>query len=192
MEEKITWKILRSKLGNLIGGTTSKGCCLLEFVDRRSLNTIISKMEQRYKMHFVHGTSSILEKLQEELNEYFDGSRNQFSVPLDVRGTPFQMSVWSQLLSIPYGETRSYNDIAKSIKNETAVRAVGRANGDNNIGIVIPCHRVIASDGNLQGYGGGLWRKKELLTLEESFKSNFSQNSRSIPDPTTLDNWLYH
>ncbi|MFW9856881.1 MAG: methylated-DNA--[protein]-cysteine S-methyltransferase [Candidatus Thorarchaeota archaeon] len=192
MKEKITWQILRSRMGNLIGGVTSKGCCLLEFLDRKSLNNIISRMQSRYKMPLIHGSSPILQNLQEELNEYFDGLRNTFSIPLDVRGTPFQMSVWAQLLSIPYGETRSYNDIAKKIGNDAAVRAVGRANGDNNIGILIPCHRVISSTGDLQGYGGGLWRKRELLALEKKYRQAFTHESISDQYSTTLDHWIQH
>ncbi len=93
-----------------------------------------------------------------------------FSVPLDLKGTPFQMEVWKQLINIPYGETRTYGEIARSVGKPLAMRAVGRANGDNYLSIVVPCHRVIQSDGKLRGYGGGLWRKKYLLTIEKRYK----------------------
>ena len=102
-----------------------------------------------------------------EFEEYFKGKRRTFDVPIDPDGTPFQKSVWKALLAIPYGETRSYKDIAEAIGNPKAARAVGMANNRNPIPIIIPCHRVIGADGSLVGYGGGLGIKKFLLTLEK-------------------------
>ena len=102
-----------------------------------------------------------------ELEEYFDGRRKKFTLPLDLAGTPFQKSVWAQLQKIPYGGTCSYKDIASKIKNSKAVRAVGSANGKNPLCIIIPCHRVIASDGSPGGYSGGTSLKTRLLTLEK-------------------------
>jgi O-6-methylguanine DNA methyltransferase len=101
-----------------------------------------------------------------ELREYFDGKRREFSFSLDLRGTPFQVKCWRALLSIPYGETRTYADIARTVGKPQAFRAVGMANNRNPIAIVVPCHRVIASDGTLCGYGGGLDVKRKLLELE--------------------------
>jgi methylated-DNA-[protein]-cysteine S-methyltransferase len=101
-----------------------------------------------------------------QLAEYFAGKRTQFDVPLDIEGTPFQKSVWKELLRIPYGETRSYGDIARALGRPHAARAVGRANHTNPIAIVIPCHRVIGRDGSLTGYGGGLPLKERLLAIE--------------------------
>ena len=101
-----------------------------------------------------------------ELTQYFSGKRRQFTFPLDLRGTPFQLSCWKSLLKIPYGETRTYADIARAIGQPQAFRAVGLANNRNPIAIVVPCHRVIASDGTLCGYGGGLDLKRRLLELE--------------------------
>ncbi len=101
-----------------------------------------------------------------QLHEYFKGDRKEFSIGLQLEGTDFQKKVWNQLMKIPYGETVSYKDVAAAIRNEKAFRAVGSANGRNNISIIIPCHRVIAHDGTLGGYGGGLWRKKWLLGHE--------------------------
>ncbi len=98
--------------------------------------------------------------------EYLEGKRIEFDLPLDLRGTPFQIAVWSALLEIPYGETRSYQQIANVIGRPRAVRAVGAANGANPVAIVVPCHRVIASDGTLHGYGGGLDLKARLLAME--------------------------
>lgn len=101
-----------------------------------------------------------------QLNEYFAGNRSEFDLPLSPLGTPFQMKVWKQLQKIPHGKTRSYKDIATSIRNPKAVRAVGGANGKNPITIVIPCHRVVTNDGKIGGYGGGIWRKEWLLEHE--------------------------
>jgi len=101
-----------------------------------------------------------------ELEEYFAGRRRQFSFALDLRGTEFQLACWRALLQIPYGETRTYADIARAVGKPTAFRAVGMANNRNPVAIVVPCHRVIASDGTLCGYGGGLDIKRKLLELE--------------------------
>jgi len=101
-----------------------------------------------------------------QLNEYFAGKRQEFTVALDIRGTDFQKRCWQELLKIPYGQTRSYRQIAEAVGNRNALRAVGLANGQNPIAIIVPCHRVIASDGTLCGYGGGLQVKEELLRLE--------------------------
>lgn len=101
-----------------------------------------------------------------ELKEYFSGRRRAFTVPLDLRGTPFQLRVWKALQRIPYGKTRSYGDIARQVRRPRAFRAVGQANHRNPIAIIVPCHRVIAADGTLGGYGGGLDMKRFLLNLE--------------------------
>ena len=103
-----------------------------------------------------------------ELNEYFSGERQEFAIPLDLRGTPFQLACWQALLAIPYGETRTYADIARTIGHPQAFRAVGMSNNRNPVAIVVPCHRVIASGGSLCGYGGGLDVKRKLLDLERA------------------------
>ena len=108
----------------------------------------------------------VLRETTRQLREYFSGKRRQFDLELDFRGTDFQRSVWSTLLTIPYGETRTYGQIAEAIGNPTAVRAVGAANGRNPISIIAPCHRVIGMNGDLTGFGGGLDAKAFLLTLE--------------------------
>jgi methylated-DNA-[protein]-cysteine S-methyltransferase len=112
--------------------------------------------------------SSLLDELQRQLDLYWDGRLREFTVPLAPRGTPFQLAVWRALVTIPYGETMSYKELADSIGRPRAVRAVGRANGANPIAIVIPCHRVVGATGSLTGYGGGLEAKRALLELEES------------------------
>ncbi len=110
---------------------------------------------------------------QTQLKEYFEGSRRTFDLALDPAGTAFQQAVWQALLAIPYGETRSYLDVAKAVGKPKAVRAVGSANGRNPLPIVVPCHRVIGSDGSLTGFGGGLENKKRLLALEQRQKVLF-------------------
>lgn len=111
-------------------------------------------------------TLQILAATAQQLGEYFEGKRTEFQLPLKLEGTPFQKQVWDELLRIPYGETISYRDLARRIKNEKAIRAVGTANGRNPIWIIIPCHRVISSDGSLGGYAGGLPMKEQLLQQE--------------------------
>jgi methylated-DNA-[protein]-cysteine S-methyltransferase len=110
----------------------------------------------------------MLHKVKQQLEEYFAGQRQQFDLPLDFKGTVFQQQVWQALLNIPYGETRSYKEIAVQLGNEKAVRAVGAANGKNPISIIAPCHRVIGSSGALVGFAGGLDKKQILLNLEQS------------------------
>ncbi|MCH7338000.1 methylated-DNA--[protein]-cysteine S-methyltransferase [Acinetobacter higginsii] len=110
----------------------------------------------------------MLHRVKQQLEQYFAGQRQQFDLPLDFQGTAFQQQVWQALLTIPYGETRSYKDIAIQLGNEKAVRAVGAANGKNPISIIAPCHRVIGSSGALVGFAGGLDKKQILLSLEQS------------------------
>ena len=110
----------------------------------------------------------MLQRVKKQLEQYFAGQRQQFDLPLDFQGTDFQQQVWQTLLTIPYGETRSYKEIAVQIGNEKAVRAVGAANGRNPISIIAPCHRVIGSSGALVGFAGGLDKKQILLSLEQS------------------------
>lgn len=160
----VTWT--ESPVGPLLLGATDAGVCLLEFTDRRRLETQIATLRRRFACAIVPGTHAHLDRLQSELTAYFAGTLRQFTVPLVYPGTPFQCKVWEQLLQIPYGQTRSYEDIARAVGTPGAQRAVGTANGCNRIAIVIPCHRVVNKDGRLGGYGGGLWRKQFLLDLE--------------------------
>ena len=160
----LTW--LTSPLGPLVAGATSAGVCLLEFSDRRMLETQFKTVRRLFAEPVVPGTNQHLEQLNDELAGYFAGTLTRFTVPLTYPGTPFQQQVWEQLLTIPYGQTRSYEQLAAAVGRPKAVRAVGTANGANRIAIVIPCHRVINKDGQLGGYGGGLRRKEFLLNLE--------------------------
>jgi AraC family transcriptional regulator of adaptative response/methylated-DNA-[protein]-cysteine methyltransferase len=153
-------------LGPMLAAATDKGVGLLEFHDRRMLETQIKRLRQLLQCEITPGVNAHLEKMEDELKRYFEGTLKQFTVPLVLAGTEFQESVWNRLLEIPYGETLSYEGLARDIGRPGAQRAVGRANGDNRLAIVVPCHRVIRSDGTLCGYGGGLWRKQHLLDLE--------------------------
>ena len=161
---RLTW--MPSPLGPMVAGATSEGVCLLEFTDRRMIEAQFQTVQSRFGMPLLPGTNEHLELLREELSQYFAGRFNSFRVPLVFPGTPFQRLVWEQLLTIPYGVSKSYRDIAEAIGDRNAVRAVGRANGMNRIAIVIPCHRVVNHNGELGGYGGGLRRKEYLLALE--------------------------
>jgi len=156
-------------LGPMMAGATQEGICLLEFTDRRMLETQLARLKKRLDMETVPGQNPHFGKLASQLKEYFNGQRKSFDLPLVLPGTPFQQKVWEQLLTIPSGKTRSYAEQAVAIGNPKAVRAVARANGDNRLAIIVPCHRVIGSDGKLTGYGGGLWRKKWLLEHEQGF-----------------------
>lgn len=170
---------METPLGPMLGGATEAGICLCEFSDRGGEERIIARLERR------HGPGvSILEPgaaeasatdlrrlhhldaLEQQLGEYFEGTRRAFDLPLDLKGTSWQQGVWSALLEIPYGATTSYGELAGRLGKPGGSRAVGRANGDNSVAIVVPCHRVIQADGNLRGYGGGLHRKRWLLDLE--------------------------
>jgi len=160
-----TW--IESPLGPLLAGATSEGVCLLEFTDRRMLNAQFATLRKRFQCAIIPGENEHLRLLKKELTAYFDGSLRKFSVHLVYPGTDFQQKVWNQLLRIPFGTTVSYEDIARRIGSPKAHRAVGHANGLNRISIVIPCHRVVNKSGELGGYGGGLWRKRKLLDLEQ-------------------------
>jgi AraC family transcriptional regulator of adaptative response/methylated-DNA-[protein]-cysteine methyltransferase len=153
-------------LGPMVAGATDEALCILEFADRRMLETQLERLSKRLGALFAPGRNAILERTQAELAEYFDGRRRSFDVPVETRGTEFQERVWAGLREIPYGETRSYRQQAERLGDPGAVRAVARANGDNRVAIIVPCHRVVGSDGQLTGYGGGLWRKRLLLALE--------------------------
>ena len=160
----VTW--IRTPLGPMIAAASDAGLCLLEFTDRRMLETQLAIVRRRLGIPLVPGRHEVLQQLQVELGEYFEGRRRSFGIAVHAPGTPFQERVWDELRRIPYGETRSYADIARALGNPGAVRAVGQANGMNRIAVILPCHRVVNSSGELGGYGGGVWRKRRLLTLE--------------------------
>jgi len=159
---------LSTPLGQMYAGASEQGLCLLEFIDRKMIDDQIAQLQKQLKARFVTGVNQHLTALETQLAEYFAAKRQKFDIALDVRGSEFQQKAWQALQQIPYGETRSYQQQAVAIGNEKAVRAIASANAKNRISIVIPCHRVIAKDGGLAGFGGGVWRKKYLLDLEKS------------------------
>jgi len=172
---------IATPLGAMVAASIGEELVLFEFADRRMLPTQFERLARRFGCVCAPGGNSrVLQQLRRELDRYFAGKLRDFGVPLRVKGTPFQESVWNALLRIPCGVTRSYADIAREIGRPTAVRAVARANGDNHICILIPCHRVIGSDGTLTGYGGGLWRKQRLLEVEHATAVAAGAGSRII------------
>ena len=140
---------------------------MLEFADRPAIASQAASLRQWFDDPIVPGTNRHLDQLVRELAQYFRGERTEFTLPLEIAGTPFQRKVWDALLQIPYGQTCSYGHIARALGRAGSQRAVGRANGLNRLAILIPCHRVVRDDGTLCGYGGGLWRKRHLLDLEQ-------------------------
>jgi AraC family transcriptional regulator, regulatory protein of adaptative response / methylated-DNA-[protein]-cysteine methyltransferase len=174
-------RLLPSPLGALIAVASERGVCLLEFADHAHLERQTRALARRRASALVPGSNRHLDQLAEELGEYFAGRRLAFEVELDVAGAPFQLAVWEALRAIPAGETRSYAELAAALGRTGAQRAVARANASNHLAIVIPCHRVIGSDGRLVGYGGGLWRKRRLLELEAAAASGAVQR-RSLPE----------
>src|SRR5262245_17857740 len=179
----ITW--IESPVGPLLAGSNREGVCLLEFTDRRMLETQFDVLRRRLGCAIVPGENEHLKKLKRELADYFAGKLRQFTVPLVYPGTPFQKRVWDELLRIPYGQTRAYEEMAARIGHPGAQRAVGTANGCNRIAIVIPCHRVVNKDGKLGGYGGGLWRKQMLLDLEQGKsreRTLFDETSQALQE----------
>jgi AraC family transcriptional regulator of adaptative response/methylated-DNA-[protein]-cysteine methyltransferase len=167
-EKIIDLKRIETILGTMIACADENGICLLEFSDRKALPTELKSISAYCKANIIQGENPHFETLEQELSEYFEGTRTQFTVPLSPVGTAFQKEVWNILQEIPYGATRSYQEQADILGNPKSVRAVANANGLNKISIIIPCHRVIGSNGQLTGYGGGIWRKQKLLELEKA------------------------
>lgn len=160
----------QTPLGLMIVGSIDDKLCMLEFEDRRMLKTQVKRITNIHKAVPIFQSNLLFKKVEEQINLYFQGKLKKFSIPLIVSGTGFQTKVWEELERIPYGETISYEELARRIGNASAVRAVANSNGFNSIGIIIPCHRVIGKDGKLRGYGGKVWRKKRLLELEANHK----------------------
>lgn len=164
-----TW--LPSPVGPLVLAATTEGLCLLEFGEPARLGPQIERLRARFELPAVPGRNRHLDLAERELRHYFAGILRAFTVPVVIRGTPFQERVWRALLKIPYGDTCSYGEVARAVGAPAAVRAVGTANGSNRIAIVIPCHRVVNTGGKLGGYGGGLHRKRFLLALESEARA---------------------
>lgn len=160
-----------SPLGDMISISSSTHLHLLEFVGRKALRTELVKLDSAAKGRIGIGQSDPGEQIKGELAAYFNGQSAAFATPLALNGSAFSQEVWRELMRIPPGQTRSYSELAASLRRPSATRAVARANGANQIALVIPCHRVIGADGSLTGYGGGLWRKQKLLEIERQFRA---------------------
>ena len=164
-DAKVVARVLDSPVGLLVAAAVDEGLVLLEFGTERRLDSQAAALARHFGPCRV-GQHPMTDQAARELDEYFDGTRKQFDVPLVIRGTPFQELVWQALLEIPYGASCSYSDVARKLERTNGQRAVGLANGQNRLAIIVPCHRVLEQGGGLRGYGGGLERKQFLLDLE--------------------------
>lgn len=161
---------LTTPLGPMFVCATDMGICLLEFTDRKKMETEFERLQKLLNSKILIGENQHIDQLKGELKEYFEGKRKSFEVKLHILGTDFQKEVWNALKKIPFGTTSTYQQQSDKINKPKAIRAVAKANGHNRISIVIPCHRIIGKNGNLTGYGGGIERKKWLIDFE---KDNF-------------------
>jgi AraC family transcriptional regulator of adaptative response/methylated-DNA-[protein]-cysteine methyltransferase len=158
---------INTPLGEMTAGATRDGICLLEFGRRDDSDPFYNEMASQFGTTVSYGSNKHISDLRHQLKEYFNGGRKEFNIPLVMKGTEFQEKVWNGLLKIAYGETISYARQAVILKNPRLVRAVAHANGMNRIAIIVPCHRVLGSDGKLVGYGGGLEKKRWLIDHEK-------------------------
>lgn len=159
-----------TKLGIMLAVASDTALYLLKFIDSPEQSGEVERLQKKTNSIILSGTTPIIRSIQEELNAYFNQQLKAFKTPIGFLGTPFQMQVWNALIKIPYGETRSYAEIARMINKPTAYRAVAQANSANQLSIIIPCHRVINNNGKLGGYNGGVTRKQWLLDHEEERK----------------------
>jgi len=159
---------LLTPLGPMVAGASDEGLCLLQFADRPMLETQIRRLQKRLDAAIAPGDNRHIAQIERELRDYFAGKLREFRVLLCIAGTDFQRAAWAELLRVPFGTTITYQELARRVGRDSAIRAVAHANGDNPFCIIVPCHRVVGSDGSLTGYGGGLWRKKLLLEHERS------------------------
>ncbi len=170
----------KTKIGEIIMGSFNNRLCLLDFRYRKMRSRIDRRVKKGLMADYVEEDDNVLSEARMQLDEYINGNRTSFTIPLQMVGSDFQKKVWRSLLKVPYGATSTYLQIAKDIKHEKAVRAVANANGANCIGVIIPCHRIIGSDGGLVGYAGGLPVKKRLLKLEKEYDFFSSKINRKI------------
>jgi O-6-methylguanine DNA methyltransferase len=165
-EESVTWASTKSRIGTIRVAATPRGVCKIT-LGRETAEDFFGWLEQ----HIRHASRKpecrgLVALALDQIVEYLDGQRRQFDLPLDLRGTDFQRRMWAAVAAIPYGQTRTYADIARALGRPSAVRAVGAANGANPLPLIVPCHRVVGSNGSLTGYGGGLDVKRKLLEME--------------------------
>jgi len=162
----------KTPVGELILASHGDKLCLCDWKYRKMRTAIDARIKKYYQLEFQKKESEVIAQTIDQLKEYFDGNRQSFNIALDLIGTEFQKKVWNELIQIPYGNTLSYLQLSRKLGDEKAIRAVATANGANGISIIVPCHRIIGSDGNLVGYAGGLPAKKKLLILEGALKEN--------------------
>jgi methylated-DNA-[protein]-cysteine S-methyltransferase len=165
---KIHIQYHKTNLTEFIIGSYQNKLCLLDYRYRKKRDAVDNRIQKHLNATYVEQTSEVIEACKKQLDEYFNMERKVFDIPLLLAGSAFQKSVWEALLQIPFGKTVSYLELSKNIGNEKAVRAVANANGANAISIIVPCHRIIGSDGSLTGYAGGLNVKKRLLEIENN------------------------
>lgn len=166
--KKINIQYFSSQYGDLILGSFDNKLCLCDWQYRRMRKSIDQRIQTGLGAEYVEENNETLEETKRQLEEYFSGERTEFNIPLHLVGTDFQKSVWEELVKIPFGKTESYLGLSQKLGNEKAIRAVASANGANAISIIIPCHRIIGSNGELTGYAGGIPAKKKLLQLEKN------------------------
>ena len=164
---QINIQFYKTKIGDLILGSFDEKLCLLDFRYRKMRKAVDTRIKNGLNAEFVETKNETIKQAKHQLDEYLNGNRKEFNLPLLMIGTEFQKRVWESLMKVPYGATSTYLQLAKEIGNEKAVRAVANANGANSLSVIVPCHRIIGSDGQLVGYGGGLSVKKHLLNLEQ-------------------------
>lgn len=170
--EVIVIQRFTTPLGPMFVCATERGVCLLEFTDRRMLETEFRDLQRLLKAKIMFGENRHTRQAEKEIGEYFLGTRQAFSLQLDTPGSAFQREVWQGLCTIPYGETTHYQALSEQVNRPAAVRAVATANGANRVAIVVPCHRVIGKDGTMTGYGGGVARKEWLIKHEQKMRTD--------------------
>ncbi len=172
MKENIYITYYKTTYGELILGSFQEKLCLCDWRYRKMRTSIDARIQKGLGVSYSKGDTAVLAETKLQLSQYFSKERTVFSIPLLLVGSDFQKTIWNTLLQIPYGKSDTYLGLSKKINNEKAIRAVANANGANALSIIVPCHRIIGSNGNLVGYAGGLAIKKKLLQLEGALDSN--------------------
>lgn len=173
MTVKIYHQTIETVLGQIFLAASEKGLCMLEFDNKDRISQHFQTIQKHIEIEKIEQANTIINSTHLQLTAFLNKELFDFDLPLDIYGTVFQRKVWAELLTIPYGVTKSYKEQAIAIGDLKAIRAVATANGQNMISIIVPCHRVIGSDGSLTGYGGEIWRKKKLLELESKQQKLF-------------------
>jgi len=172
MVDKIKTDYFKTHFGELIIGSFKDKLCLCDWRYRKNRKSIDDRISKLLNANFVQDSSSIIDQAKNQLSQYFNNKRTDFNLPIELLGSEFQISVWKELLNIPFGKTISYKALSKLLNHPEAIRAIANANGANAISIIVPCHRIIGSNGELVGYAGGIDAKKKLLLLEGALINN--------------------